>query len=130
MLLLSRCLILCHLWHGFGEESLKKIEERINNSFNSSEFLEHDICYIVLPLTTRTGPYTMYAQVHHLDEEQLVMWALKRCYLSGSFLNPCCLWWTALHLLNYFKYKNNYNPNYSKDARRKTRVYDCFLIPS
>lgn len=31
MLLLSRCLIFCHLWHGFREENLKKITERINN---------------------------------------------------------------------------------------------------
>lgn len=31
MLLLSRGVILCHLWHGFRKENLKKIMERINN---------------------------------------------------------------------------------------------------
>lgn len=128
MLLLGRCLILCHLWHGFGEESLKKIGEGINNcTLPNSQHMAFVTSFCLWP----QGPaYTLvYAQVHHLDVEQLFMWVLTHMWvLVSSFVNlPCCLWWTGFHFLNYFKYQTNYSANYFKEAGRKIRVYDWFL---
>lgn len=129
MLLLSGCLILCHLWHGFGEESLKKIVEGINDSCTllNSSHMTFVTLFCLWP--QGQGHTTMYARVHHLDVEQLVMWALKMKYVTYRG----ALWTSTVYdeLVSVSSITLNIKtiiiPTALRKQEGKLRVYDCFL---